>query len=174
MRNHHVTNVLLVTLLMATSPVQSAGQNDDWEFSLAPLFLWGMGVEGTSSIGPITSPVNIQFKDALENLDGMFTIHFEAQKRDLALFAEYQYLNLAPEAQLSSGAKVNVSFKLTMAELGAGYRVAGTGRTDVELLGGTRYVKHDQNVTGIPIPPLSSKESWWDVFVGGRVTSQLC
>ena len=178
MQNHRVTAFLLITLLGVAAPTQSAEQSDDWEFMVAPLFLWGMGIEGTTSIGPVSAPLDIEFKDALENLDGLFTIHFEAQKRDLALFAEYQYVNLGPEAQLPTGAKVNVSFKNTMAEFGAGYRVAGNDSNDVEIIGGTRYVKQELNASGLPSPPLpisslGTKESWWDVFVGGRVTSQL-
>jgi hypothetical protein len=52
----------------------------------------------------------------------MFTVHFEMKRDWLSLFGEYQY----------------VSFKDTIAELGATYWVFGTERTDWEILGGAR------------------------------------
>ena len=169
-----ILSITLLTPLSATA----AERGDDWEFTLAPLFIWGMGIEGTTSTGPVTAPLDIEFKDALENLDGMFTVHFEAKKRDLALFAEYQYTNLGPDAELPTGQKVNITFKNTLAELGAGYRVTGNESNDVELIGGARYAKQDLNVSNLPSPPLpvsslATKESWWDVFVGGRWTSRM-
>jgi len=167
---------LFAVLLGSAAPAMAGSDGDKWNYSLAPLFLWGMGIEGTTSIGPVSAPLDIQFKDALDNLDGVFTIHFEAQKRDLTLFAEYQYVNLGPEAQLPNGSVVNVTFKNTMAELGAGYRVVDGDVHDFELLGGGRYTKQDLTARGIPLPPLNSisnKESWWDVFLGGRWTARL-
>lgn len=149
---------------------------DDWHFSLAPLFLWGMGIQGSTTFGTVVSPLDIEFKDALDNMEAVFTFHFEAQKKDLNLFAEYQYVDMRPSSQLPNGSKVDIDFKNTMAELGAAYRVARFDRTDFEVLGGARYVEQELNADGIPLPPISSlnsKESWWDAIIGGRTKSRL-
>lgn len=164
-------------LLFILGAIQNAAADtqkseDDWNFSFAPLFLWGMGIDGSTSIGPLTAPLDIKFGDALSNLDAVLTFHFEAQKSDLTLFAEYQYVDLTPSSKLPDGSEVNVGFKNTMAELGVAYRVAQYQNTDLEILGGARYVKQELDVKGIPLPPLSSlsnKEDWWDAIVGGRM-----
>jgi len=168
---------LTATVLASQSALADAGKSDDdWHFTLAPMFLWGMGIEGSSSIGPSTTPLDIKFKDALDNMDAVFTFHFEAQKQAWTLFAEYQFVDLSPSADLPNGSKVNVDFENTMAELGVAYRVAQFANTDLEILGGARYVEQDLSVKGIPIPALSSlshDEDWWDAMVGGRVKTRL-
>ena len=56
-------------------------QPDDWQFALSPLFLWGMSVDGTTVIGPISAPLELDFKDdVFENLGAVFTVHFDAKK----------------------------------------------------------------------------------------------
>ena len=51
-----------------------------------------MSINGTSEVGPVELPLDIDFKDGvLENLDAIFTVHFEAKKKDLTIFTEYQY-----------------------------------------------------------------------------------
>lgn len=145
--------------LLQQAAADATKSEHDWHFSLAPLFLWAMGIEGSTTIGPATAPLDIEFKDALSNLDAVFTFHFEAKKQDWTLFAEYQFVDLKPSATLPTGSKVDVTFKNTMGELGVTYRVAKFERTDLEVLGGARYVEQDLRVKNIPVPPLSSPDS---------------
>jgi len=173
-----IIRVLLSSVLLAGMAQQvqadSSKSEDDWRFSLAPLFLWGMGIEGDTSIGPATAPLDIGFDDALENLDAVFTFHFEARKKDLTLFAEYQYVDLSPSASLPTGGTVNVNFKNKMLELGVGYRVTKLGDADLEIIGGGRWVEQDLNASGIPVLfSISNKEDWWDVFAGARIWAPL-
>lgn len=173
----HVKSKLLIACIALTSAAGSAQasndtSDDDWQFSLAPLFLWGMGIDGSTSLGPTNTPLNISFGDALDNLGAVFTFHFEAHKKDWGFFAEYQYVDLQPKSELENGSEVDVNFKNTMAELGVTYRVAQTERAEFQILGGARYVEQDLKVKGIPLPPLSDlkhNEHWWDAIIGGRV-----
>ena len=170
--------IAMLALLFYVFPLaasETSKSDDDWHFSLAPLFLWGMGIDGTTTIGPKTAPLEVEFKDALDNLDAVLTFHGEARKKDLTLFAEYQYVDLSPKAELPNGASIDIGFKNTMAELGVTYRVARFDSTDLEILGGARYVKQKLKVDpSIPSAPnLSIKEDWWDAFFGGRVTTRL-
>jgi hypothetical protein len=109
-----------------------------------------------------------------KNPEAAFTLHFEAQKNDLTLFAEYQYIDLEPTTALPNGQQVNISFKDTMVEPGLAYAVSKSGKTKREVLGGLRYTKQELGASGIPSPPapvstLSTEENWTDVFVGGRL-----
>jgi len=178
-----IANRLFVSLMVALfymaggNAAHAAGGNStggEWEYSLAPLFLWAQGIQGDSGIGPVTSPLDITFKDALSNLEGTFTIHGEMKRDALTLFAEYQYVNLGPEADGPMDIKLNIDFKDTIAELGVGYWVFGTERTDWEVIGGARYTKQDMDVSIQNGPKLLDvDESWWVGFFGGRMSAEL-
>ena len=146
----------------------------EWEYTLAPLFLWAQGIEGTSGIGPVSAPLDITFKDALSNLDATFTVHFEMKRDKLTLFGEYQYVNLGPEAEGPLGGQLNIGFKDTIAELGVGYWVFGTEKTNWELLGGARYTKQKLDVSVEDGPHLLDvNNDWWVGFFGGRMSAAL-
>ena len=145
-----------------------------WEYTLAPLFLWAQGIEGTSELGPTSAPLDITFKDALDNLEGTFTVHYEMKRDALTLFAEYQYVNLAPEAVGPMDIELGIDFKDTIAELGVGYWAFGTDRTNWEVLAGARYTKQKLDLSVVNGPDLLlTSESWWVAFFGGRFSAQL-
>ena len=53
----------------------TSSNNGDWEFTLAPLFLWGVSINGDATIGDATAPLALDFKDdILENLEAVFTV----------------------------------------------------------------------------------------------------
>ena len=124
--------MLIMAILLSTGSINIAhaaggnSTNGKWEFTLAPLFLWAQGIEGDSQIGPTTAPLDVTFKNALDNLEGTFTVHYEMKRDALTLFAEYQYVNLGPEADGPMNTELDIDFKDTIAELGAGYWVFGT------------------------------------------------
>ena len=94
----HIKNSF-VTITVATvlsgaciNPALAAASTDGkWNHMLAPLFLWGMSIDGESQIGPVTEPLQIEFKDAVSDLEAVFTIHYEAKKDALSLIGEYQF-----------------------------------------------------------------------------------
>ena len=175
---------ILIALMMATlfsmagvNVAHAVGSNStdgEWEYSLAPLFLWAQGIEGKSTVGPSSAPLDVEFSDALDNLEATFTIHYEMKRDALTLFAEYQFVDLGPTAETPVGVDLNVGFKNTIAELGVGYWVFGTERTDWELIGGARYTKQDLDVAVKNGPDLLEvDETWWVGFFGGRMSAEL-
>ena len=149
--------------------------DDEWHFTLSPLFLWGMNIDGTSQIGPVTAPLDITFTDdVLENLAAVFTVHFEAQKGDWTLFAEYQYVNLDPSIETPSVASAEIDFKNQLGELGVAYKIATFGINDLQVLGGARYTRQDLEVNLNPGPVLVDvTETWWDGFAGLRIFTHI-
>ena len=178
-----VSNICM-TLMMAallsvgsSNVVYAIGGNStggEWEFTLAPLFLWAQGIEGSSTVGPSSLPLEVTFEDAFDNLEAAFTIHYEMKRDALTLFAEYQYVDMGPTAEGPMNTELNIGFKDTIAELGAGYWVFGTERTDWEVIGGARYTKQelDASVKGGP-KLVSVDENWWVGFFGGRMSAEL-
>ena len=60
--SNKLTALMLITLLsmVGVNVAHAVGGNStggEWEYSLAPLFLWAQGIEGTSQVGPTTSPL---------------------------------------------------------------------------------------------------------------------
>ena len=84
-------------------PVIIQDDTDAWQFDLAPLYIWFAGIEGTSSLGPVTAPLDVSFDDVLANLDTVFTFAFEARKHKWGFFVDYMLLDIAPQASTPVG-----------------------------------------------------------------------
>jgi len=179
MKKYLSTAVLILILLVGHTMAHAANKNetsDEWEFLLAPLFLWGMSIEGTSTIGPVTAPLNLNFKDdILENMDSVFTIHFEARKGKWTILTEYQTVDLKPTATGPGNIPLDISFENDMFELAGTYQISQSNTTRWELLAGVRNTaqKLSGSVSGGPALPIAVDEDWWDVILGGRVFVDL-
>ena len=67
---------LVVAALLAISAVAHAEEtNGDWNFNLAPLYLWAVRIDGSQTLG--TVPVELEFSDIFDNVETLFTFHFE-------------------------------------------------------------------------------------------------
>lgn len=152
------------------SPPQLPAINDEWQFTLAPLYIWFAGIEGKSSIGPVTAPLDVSFKDVLDNLDTVFTFHLEARKQKFNLFADYMLLDISPQLSTSVGIPVNTNVHNNIVEFGGGYLVR-EAYPSVELLAGVRYTNLE--ISASPVPPINVDENWWDGYGGLRLIQEL-
>lgn len=173
------TLAISLTLLAANQAYAKSASGHEWQFSLAPLSLWGVSTKGTVQAGSATAPLELEFQDdMLENPEAVLVWHFEARKNDLALFVEHQYINLVPTTVLSTGEPVITGFKNTMFELGIAYTLFRNTRADWQIIGGARLTKQILSVNNIPTPPspfstFNTSDRWVDAFVGGRVFAGL-
>ena len=171
------TVMFVILFLCVASHAMAANPkipDDEWHFTLSPLFLWGMNINGSSTVGPKELPLQIDFDDVLDNLNAVFTIHFEMQKGDWTIFAEYQYVDLDPSFTTPTGVNAGIDFKDQMGELGIAYKVATFGKNDLELLGGARYTRQDLDLKiGPGVQLLDVSESWVDGFIGMRVFTHI-
>lgn len=150
-------------------------ERNEWKFQLSPLFLWAMSIDGDSGVGPVTTPLVIDFGDAIKDLDMTFTVHFEANKGDWTIFTEYQYVLLRPSQDLPNNASMDIDFRNYMIELGAGYRLSQSEQSKWEAIGGLRYTKQELKTTLSPVglPLVNVSENWTDGFVGVRNAYQI-
>jgi hypothetical protein len=169
------TLAISLTLLAANQAYAKSASGHEWQFSLAPLFLWGVSTKGTVQAGSATAPLELEFQDdMLENLEAVLVWYFEARKNDLSLFVEHQYIDLVPTTVLSTGEPVITGFKNTMVELGIAYTLFRNTRADWQIIGGARLTKQILSVNNIPTPPsafssFNTSDRWADAFIGGRV-----
>ncbi|QFU77292.1 hypothetical protein EY643_17405 [Halioglobus maricola] len=169
---------------LATTGTAAIAAEDEWSFEVAPLYLWAKNVEGHTTAGSQTLPLELDFKDEiLENLDAAFSLHAEANKGDWTFFIETNYAKLDPSNSATVGpveVKADIDFKDYMYEGGMAWRFANSGTSTWELYGGLRYVKQDVTIkidNSAPIQILPEKvkvgDSWMHPFAGVRYTARM-
>jgi hypothetical protein len=170
-----VLRIVAIGCVLLFSSQSWADSNKDfntWQNTLAPLYLWGVSMSGTSTFGTTTVPLEIEFKDAVSDLSGIFTIHYEGAKGNWGIIADYSYLNLTPKAEIpGTPVQLNVDMKNTIIEVAALYRFGPNNPW--QLLAGVRSYDLDLTITGLPQPPapvsqIAIKETINDFFIGGR------
>ena len=166
--------ILLTAFLACFSLSAFAGEpakEKNWEFNLTPLYLWMVDMEGDIGIGPFDNTgVNVPFSDIFDNLESVFTVHFEATHRsNWGLFFDYNYLDVGASGPGPLGlTTINIDMTATIMEVGGLYRIEN-GPHNFDMLGGVRYTKLEPDVT---ITPPGNKrgltEDWYDPIVGVR------
>ena len=164
---------LLAILLVLGASCAFAGETQkegNWDFNLAPLYVWMVDMEGELGIGPVTSYPDVPFSDIFDNLESIFTIHFEAMHRsNWGFFFDYSGLDIsASGALVTPPVTITIDFASTMIEAGGMYRIEN-GPHGFDMLGGVRYTKLEPDVT---ITPPGGKrgltEDWYDPIIGVR------
>jgi hypothetical protein len=163
MKSILVTGAILAMLY--TPALADDSSDSDWQFRLAPLYLWGVSISGDQTIGPITAPLDLDFDDIFEKLEGVFTLNFEAMHNNrLGFLVDFSWIDIGDEQSLPSGAKLKVDFTNTLAEVDGLYRIA-SGEHNIDILLGLRYTDQE---TKVKPTPLSVSQDWVDPIIGAR------
>jgi len=168
----NISIILMVMMLVCFSASALAGEQAEegnWDFNLAPLYLWMVDMEGTLGVGPVTSYPDVPFSDIFDNLESVFTVHFEGMHRsNWGFFFDYSYLDIGASGPGPQGTTINIDMASTIVEVGGLYRIKN-GPHNFDMLGGVRYTKLEPDVT---ITPPGGKrglsEDWYDPIVGVR------
>ena len=90
---------LLVCIVAILIPSLAWSQEEsNWEFNLAPLYLWAIAIDGDLGIRGRTGNVSVEFSDIWDNLEGVFTVRFNGLYRKKYGFVfDYNYLDLGAE-----------------------------------------------------------------------------
>jgi hypothetical protein len=167
-----VIALLMATLLgcfSASAFAREQAKEGNWDFSLAPLYLWMVDMEGDIGIGPVDTGVNVPFGDIFDNLEAVFTFHFEGLHRsNWGFFLDYSYLDISASESMDP-LKLTIDMLSVIAEAGGYYRF-DNGPHVFDVLGGVRYTKLEPEITFTtpPLPPFNRTEDWVDPIVGIR------
>ena len=103
---------LLICLVAFLMPSLAWSQEEsNWEFNLAPLYLWAISIDGDMGIRGRTSSASVEFSDIWDNLEGVFTVRFNGLYRKKYGFVfDYNYLDLGTE-KVTDLVNVDVGFK---------------------------------------------------------------
>ncbi len=167
------TATLMVVMLACFSVSALAGEQakeGNWDFNLAPLYVWMVDMEGDMGIGPVDSSLDVDFSTLFDNLEAIFTVHFEAtHSSNWGLFFDYNFVDVGASGPGPLGlTMINIDFKSTLVEVGGVYRIEN-GLHNFDILGGVRYTKLEPDVT--VTPPGEKRgltEDWYDPIVGIR------
>jgi hypothetical protein len=149
----------------------------NWQFNLAPFYLWAINIDGDLSTGtnkipvdiPLSKPVEVPFDDVFDALEGVFIVHFEAvHKSNWGLLLDVDYLNLGNDFTNAQGIGLNVDFEVTLAEFAGLYRVKN-GAHNFDALFGLRSYNMNPEVALLHGPTVVDvTQDWLDPFIGGR------
>jgi len=150
---------------------------NSWQNTLAPLYIWGLSMSGDMTSGPVSAPLDVEFSDAISELEAIYTIHYEGAKGNWGVIVDYSFLNLTPSVDVAgTPVSVDVDMKNTIAEVAGIYRFGADNPW--QLLAGYRSYELDITMNGLPSPPapgsrVTIEETINDVFIGGRYITQI-
>ena len=167
--------ILLIFILIGSSSglAQKANDSKDWQFNLAPFYLWGVTIDGDLTLGTGTAPIRVPFSDIVDNLEAAFIVHFEAMhKNKWGILFDVNYLDIANDVTVQPGpgpgVQSNVDVNTTLGELSGLYRI-NRDMHNFDLIAGIRYTKMDTKVTTAAGPVLvDAGEDWVDPIIGMR------
>jgi len=168
--------ISVVILLFICTTVNGGESSDtgDWEFNLAPFYLWAVSMDGEMTTGTTTTPVVADFKDLASALEVIFTVHFEGMhKAGWGFLVDVNYLTLNDQQTMPSPVPVSldIDFTSVLTELAGIYRFS-LGENAFDVIGGARYysLEPEINITStLPLPSKIDKtQDWWDAMIGGR------
>jgi len=172
----NIPNIFFISMFLFSSNAWAgtADEFNSWQNTLVPLYLWGQSLSGKLTKGPVTSPLELEFKDAISDLESTYTVHYEGAKGHWGVILDYSFLNLAPSSEVEgTPISVDVDMKNTIAEIAGLYRFGANNPW--QLLAGYRSYHLDVTVKGLPGPSgrVDIKETINDVFIGGRYMTKL-
>lgn len=151
-----------------------AGDNpkqNDWQFNLAPFYLWGISIDGDLSAGPATAEVEVPFDDIFDSMEAAFIVHFETvYKTRWGFLVDVNYLDLENKMSLPTGISQNVDLNMTLAEFSGFYRLHRDAHT-FDVVAGLRYIEVENTVSIVGGPTLlDGSQDWTDPLIGVRWT----
>lgn len=166
--------VLILVTVLCFSPTTAIAQDDgNWDFELAPLYLWAISIDGDLGIRGQTADASVAFADIWDSLEGVFTVRFSAlYNKKFGFLFDYNYLDLGTEEE-TDVANIEVGFKSQIINAGVTYRFLD-GQHTIDGLAGIRYIKLDADVElknlGVSV---DGDQDWVDPVVGVRYALKI-
>ncbi len=176
MKKRFIHLILAASLCLFVAAKGFAEENTnkkDWSFELAPLYLWATNISGDVTVKGQTQPTSLSFGDLWDNLEGMFTFHFEGRhKSGWGFIVNLDYLDVNSTGGSPLG-PVNVDMDEKILELDLFHRWID-GSHSYDFLIGIRHSDVDIEVDFLSLPlSTDSGDQWADGIFGARYMYQI-
>ncbi len=158
---------IMAFIAIITSPgIAFSGEDDTWQFDLAPLYIWAINIDGDMGIRGRTASASLDFSDVWDKLEGNFSLRFNATYREkFGIFADYNYLDLGKEKTTAVG-NIEANFTSEVLNLAGTYRFLH-GQHTLDGIAGIRSTKLDAGISLRDLAiSLDGDHSWVDPIVG--------
>lgn len=142
----------------------------------ATFYLWASGLNGTQSVlGLPPVDVDVRFGDVLDKVDMAAAGIVEMRGGRVGFLGEFNYVKLSAAATGPGGVLTGTVESKAFFALAAGtWTVAETDRQSVDLIGGIKYFRFDNDLALAPGPVAGSgSTSWVDATVGVKASFAL-
>jgi len=168
------TVMILSGTVIFTPSVSNAqdtlSKEKDWQFQLAPFYLWYFSIEGDQTIGTNTSDIDIDLGDLIDSVDAAFIANFQGlYKNKWGFFFDYNYIKL-DETGNSGPIELDVTMKIQLVEFDALYRITQSEHF-FDIKAGVRYMGMDPDIkinSMIGSNSFGQKQDWVDPIIGLR------
>jgi len=151
----------------------------DWKF-LGAVYAPMMGLDGNIGVAGLSTPVDIPFKDILEDLDGGFTAAMEVQNGKWSFIGDFIWLKMSDSATPTPTTYVGFKQEEILASAALGYEIYGNDQTRFDfLIGGAltdldaEIHANDYSTNPVTRVAASGSQTWIDPFVGLRLRHQF-
>ena len=156
--------IIMIGLVCLTAYAEDTNSNSNWEFNLAPMYLWAVSIDGDQTVKGNEVDLDVPFSDIFDKLNGALTFHFEGlHKQRWGFFSDLNYIVL----EMDDG-PVDIDFTQILFELAGFYRITEGAHT-IDGLGGLRYSSMDVDLDlPSPLPNVDQGKDWVDPYLGLR------
>ncbi len=85
--------VLVIALVSTMADGEEPNSNDNWDFSLAPMYLWAVSINGDQTVNGVEVDLDVPFSEIFDNLNGALTFHFEGlHKQQWGFITDLNYI----------------------------------------------------------------------------------
>ena len=86
------TIMLMIGMACSLGYAEEGSSNKDWEFSLAPMYLWAVSIDGDQTVKGFEVDLDVPFSDIFDSLNGVgfvfWIIDYAAGEVLLEIFSE--------------------------------------------------------------------------------------
>lgn len=151
---------IVIIAFFLTAPASA----QQWDWKLTP-YLWAAGLDGSATIGPLTSNVSVSFADVVDVLRGGGLVRIEAQKNRHGFYGDLVFLRLKEEdARDTIGGTLELKLDAIIVEGAYFYRFGDHYALEV----GARYWDFETTLRPAVLPEVSRANDFVDGFVGFR------
>lgn len=148
--------------------VWAGAAEEGWNFKLTP-YLWALGVDGEVGAGRAVASVDVDFIDAVEDLELGGMLSAEASYGRWSILGDAAYLRLKDDAGSPLG-EFELELEQWLAQGAVTYRFVQAGKTTLDLGAGGRYLNLDTSLnTPLNQPDREASEGWADPILVARL-----